>query len=124
VEPKFVSAGEIRVDGLRSPYIQAGDPGSREAVVFVHGNPGSHLDWYELLTRTGSFARAVAFDAPGFGGADKPADFDYSVPGYARFIGGALRELGIERPIWSCTTSAARGDSRGPPAIRTHSRPS
>jgi len=93
----FVSTGEIRVDGVRAPVMQAGPSESTEAVVFVHGNPGSHLDWYPLLSEAGGFARAVAFDMPGFGRADKPVTFDYSVPGYARFISGALRGLGIER---------------------------
>jgi pimeloyl-ACP methyl ester carboxylesterase len=97
VEPNFVSAGEIRVDGVRTPFVLAGDPAHTEAVVFVHGNPGSRLDWHPLISRAGNFARAVAFDLPGFGSADKPASFDYSVPGYARFVAGALRELGIER---------------------------
>jgi pimeloyl-ACP methyl ester carboxylesterase len=93
----FVSTGEIRVDGVRAPVVQAGPQGSTEAAVFVHGNPGSRLDWYPLLSEAGTFMRSVAFDLPGFGQADKPAGFDYSVPGYARFISGALRELGIER---------------------------
>jgi pimeloyl-ACP methyl ester carboxylesterase len=92
----FVSAGEIRVDGVCAPVIQAGSLESTEAVVFVHGNPGSRLDWHALLAQAGTFMRAVAFDMPGFGSADKPAAFDYSVPGYARFIAGALAELGIE----------------------------
>jgi pimeloyl-ACP methyl ester carboxylesterase len=34
---------------------------------------------------------------PGFGKADKPRDFEYSVPGEARFLDAALSELGIER---------------------------
>jgi pimeloyl-ACP methyl ester carboxylesterase len=65
--------------------------------VFVHGNPGSRRDWDDLLVRVAPFARAVAFDMPGFGRADKPEDFDYTVEGYARFLGSALSQLGIER---------------------------
>jgi len=93
----FVSTREIRVDDVRTPVMQAGPSDATEAVVFVHGNPGSRLDWHPLLSEAGSFMRAVAFDMPGFGRADKPAAFDYSVPGYARFISGAFAELGIER---------------------------
>jgi pimeloyl-ACP methyl ester carboxylesterase len=93
----FVSAREILVDGVRTPVVQTGLLESREAVVFVHGNPGSRLDWHPLLSEAGTFVRAVAFDLPGFGSADKPPAFDYSVPGYARFISGALEVLGIER---------------------------
>lgn len=87
----------ITVAGLRSPVIEAGPRDAREAVVFVHGNPGSSTDWTALVDATGELGRAVAFDMPGFGQADKPRDFDYQVGAYADFIQGALAELGIER---------------------------
>jgi pimeloyl-ACP methyl ester carboxylesterase len=87
----------LTIAGLRSRLLEAGPRDSDEAVVFVHGNPGSSQDWRDLVARTGEFARAVALDMPGFGRADKPADFDYTVPGYARFLGHALDELRIRR---------------------------
>jgi pimeloyl-ACP methyl ester carboxylesterase len=93
-EPK---SAEISVDGLRSPLIEAGPAGDSEAVVFIHGNPGSRLDWQDLVGSVGEFGRALAFDMPGFGQADKPRDFDYRVEGYAAFIDGALDQLGVER---------------------------
>ena len=89
--------GVVQVDGVRSPLIESGPAGASEAVVFVHGNPGSSSDWNALVEATGEFARAVAFDMPGFGGADVPEGFDYHVPSYAQFLDRALRELGIER---------------------------
>jgi pimeloyl-ACP methyl ester carboxylesterase len=92
-----VTTGEVTVDGIRSPLLQAGPPRAREAVVFVHGNPGCSHDWEDLLGRIGEFGRAVALDMPGFGRADKPAHFDYSVHGYARHLNAALIELGVER---------------------------
>jgi pimeloyl-ACP methyl ester carboxylesterase len=63
----------------------------------VHGNPGSSLDWARLAREVGEFGRAVAMDMPGFGAADKPPHFDYSVPGYARFLGRLLSERRIRR---------------------------
>jgi pimeloyl-ACP methyl ester carboxylesterase len=96
VKPTLREA-RIEVSRVRSPVIEAGPERAREAVVFVLGNPGSRLDWSDLVERTGRYARAVAFDMPGFGEADKPNDFDYTVPGFARFIGGALADLGVER---------------------------
>jgi pimeloyl-ACP methyl ester carboxylesterase len=87
----------ISVGGLGSPVLEAGAEDAREAVVFVHGNPGSSSDWTALLDGTSEFARAVAVDMPGFGKADKPRDFDYQVPAYAEFLQGAIQELGIER---------------------------
>ena len=64
--------------------------------MFVHGNPGSRRDWDDLLTRVAAFSRAVAFDLPGFGRADKPEAFDYTVEGYAHFLQAALDQLGVE----------------------------
>ena len=66
-------------------------------MVFVHGNPGSSQDWAPLLARTGELGRAVAWDLPGFGHADKPDSFDYTPDGYARHLGAALESLGIRR---------------------------
>jgi pimeloyl-ACP methyl ester carboxylesterase len=89
--------GELVVAGVRSPYSQVGDQGDREAVVFVHGNPGPASDWSDLLECVGEFARGIAMDFPGYGGADRPRDFDYSVSGYACHLDGALAELGVHR---------------------------
>lgn len=87
----------ISVGAIGSPVIEAGPRESREAVVFVHGNPGSSHDWERLVEGAGEFGRAVAFDMPGFGQADKPRDFHYEVPSYASFIEGAREQLGIDR---------------------------
>lgn len=92
-----VTEGAVTVAGVRSLYLHAGPDEAREAVVFVHGNPGPAEDWRRLVTRTGAFARAVAPDMPGFGGADKPDRFDYTVEGYARHLGGILDQLGVDR---------------------------
>ncbi len=85
----------VTVNGVRSPVLQAGDPDANEAVVFVHGNPGPKEDWEALLQRTGEFGRAVAADMPGYGTADKPADFRYTSDGYAKHLAGILEQLRI-----------------------------
>ena len=85
----------VRVADVRSPVLEAGPPDTDEAVVFVHGNPGSARDWEALLGPLGGVGRAVALDMPGFGHADKPAAFDYTVTGYARHLGACLEVLGI-----------------------------
>lgn len=85
------------IEGVRTPYLEAGDPASGEAVVFVHGNPGSGQDWVELTGRAGEFTRAVAPDMPGFGQAEKPERFDYTVRGYAAHLAAFLDALGIRR---------------------------
>jgi pimeloyl-ACP methyl ester carboxylesterase len=88
---------ELEVGGIRTPVIESGPAQADEAAVFVHGNPGSSFYWEDLVGQVGEYGRAVAFDLPGFGRAGKPADFDYSVTGYARHLGLALDRLGIRR---------------------------
>ena len=88
---------QVTVSGLRTRVLEAGPRDATEAIVFVHGNPGSAADWTDLIGRAGAFARALAFDMPGFGRADKPRDFEYTVPGETRFLDAAISELGIER---------------------------
>lgn len=87
----------ITVDGLSTPAWEAGPGDSTEAVVLVHGLPGSGEDFTGLLPALGQLGRVLSFDLPGFGQADKPPDFDYSSRGLAKFIDGALRERGIQQ---------------------------
>ena len=61
-----------RSDGVRTPLREAGPPDAREAVVFLHGNPGSGADWEPLLAAVGRRARAVAWDAPGLRPVTRP----------------------------------------------------
>jgi pimeloyl-ACP methyl ester carboxylesterase len=89
--------GEISVEGVRSPVLEAGPEGGTEAAVFVHGNPGSTHDWARLVEATGEHGRAIAIDFPGYGEADRPKDFPYTVEGYAAHLDGALQRLGVER---------------------------
>ncbi|HSP38698.1 MAG TPA: alpha/beta hydrolase [Frankiaceae bacterium] len=85
------------VDGLRTPVVLAGPADSAEAVVFVHGNPGSGEEFAPLAAAVGAYGRAVAPDMPGYGTADKPDDFDYTTAGYARHLNGVLDEAGVTR---------------------------
>jgi pimeloyl-ACP methyl ester carboxylesterase len=88
---------ELVVNGVRSPVRIAGQhapPG--EAVVFVHGN-NAGADWEPLLSAVAEFACVVVPDMPGFGAADKPTNWAYTVPGYAEHLDGIVGQLGIER---------------------------
>jgi pimeloyl-ACP methyl ester carboxylesterase len=87
----------VSIEGVRSPVMETGPVDADEAAVFIHGNPGSIRDWQGLVRGVGEFGRALAMEMPGFGGADKPADFDYSVPGYASFLGRLLAKLSVRR---------------------------
>lgn len=84
--------------GTRTRLVEAGAAEASEAVVFVHGNPGSADDWERLAAAVGATGRrAVAFDLPDFGETVAPAGFEHDVPGYAGFVAAALEELDIDR---------------------------
>jgi pimeloyl-ACP methyl ester carboxylesterase len=93
-----VERSSLLAGGTRTRLVQAGPAGASEAVVFVHGNPGSAADWVGLVgaaAKTGK--RAVAFDLPDFGETVAPDGFEHSAPGYANFVDEALTELGVDR---------------------------
>ena len=88
---------QVVINGVRTPVLESGPQESAEAVVFVHGNPGAGADWAGLVAAVGSFTRALAPDMPGFGRADKPNDFPYTVPGYAAHLGALIDTMGLRR---------------------------
>lgn len=88
---------DVVVNGVRSPVLVGGRGTPGEAVVFVHGNPDAGEDWVPLMERVAGFATVVAPDMPGFGGADKRSDQDYTLAGYATHLGGVINQLELGR---------------------------
>lgn len=88
----------FEVAGAEPRLIEAGPANPTEAVVFVHGNPGSADDWERLVQAAGGTGmRALALDLPDFGETEAPPGFEHTAPGYATFLGQALGALGVER---------------------------
>lgn len=88
----------LAVGPVQTRLVEAGPEEATEAVVFVHGNPGSADDWTSLIAAIGATGmRAVAFDLPDFGETAAAPGFEHSAPGYAGFVEAARSELGIER---------------------------
>lgn len=85
----------VTLKGVTSPCLEAGM--GQEAVLFVHGNPGAAEDWRGLVAAAGEFMAAVAPDMPGFGGADKPANFNYTIEGYAQHLHALVEHLKLQR---------------------------
>src|SRR3954449_2112050 len=97
--PPGVTESRLTVKGVSTRITQAGPPEAQDAVVFVHGNPGSARDWDDLVAANGRFARTVALDIPGWGKSDKTATSKHTTDGAAAYIQGALDELGIRRAV-------------------------
>lgn len=82
----------IVVRGIRTVVHEAGEG---EAVVFVHGNPGPLDDWEPIAHEAARFARVVAMDLPGFGRAERPRDFAYSVNAFGELLGELLDQINV-----------------------------
>jgi pimeloyl-ACP methyl ester carboxylesterase len=87
----------IGVGGVGTRYWEVEGPQLHPPVVLVHGNPNSADGWLPFLERLEGRRRCLAPDLIGWGKADKPPDYSYTVEGLARFVGQFLDELGIER---------------------------
>lgn len=87
----------VSIEGVSTVLLEGGPTSSDSALVFVHGNPGSGQDWAALAQEAAAFSRVLAFDMPGFGHADKPADFPYTVEGCAAYLGALLDSLHVAR---------------------------
>lgn len=74
------------------------EEGDGAPVVLLHGVPVSCFLYRKVLPELAQRGlRGVAFDLPGLGLAERPAGFDYSWSGLARWTGAAIDSLGIER---------------------------
>lgn len=97
-ETGTVRRDRLAVGPVRTRLVESGPAGASEAMVFLHGNPGSADDWVRLAAAVGETGvRAVAFDLPDFGETEAAPGFEHSTSGYAGFAGEALAALGIER---------------------------
>jgi pimeloyl-ACP methyl ester carboxylesterase len=97
IEPSEWSS--VPVGGTWTRVLQAGPHQASEAVVFIHGNPGSASDWSGLVGDIGATRRAVAFDLPDFGQTAADEGFGHTVDEYAEFVGEVLKSLGITSAI-------------------------
>lgn len=88
----------VTVDGVELHYLERG---SGEALVLLHGNGVMIEDWivsglFDELAKT---HRVIAFDRPGFGHSERPRSRIWTAGAQAALIAGALKEIGVEKPI-------------------------
>jgi len=84
-----IAEGHAEVAGIDARWLHAGGA----PILYVHGVPTASFDWLPLLERTGG----VAPDLPGFGRSAKPAEFDYSIRGYDRWLEAFAARAGLDR---------------------------
>ena len=86
----------VSVEGVRLHYLSRGEG---RPVVLLHGNSGFAHDFASVLEALdGGEFRALAFDRPGHGLSERPAQ-DGAMSAQARLLRGAFKELGVRRPL-------------------------
>ncbi len=88
----------LEVEGLNMAYREYGAI-DNPVIVLVHGFLGSSYDYRYLSEALADDYYVIAIDLIGFGGSDKPADFDYSRESHATMIHAFLQEKDIDRYI-------------------------
>ena len=78
--------------------LQSGPTQASEAVVFIHGNPGSAADFEFLVSQVSPPRRAVAIDLPDFGQSIAAPGFGHTLAEYGEFLDLAFEALGVRRP--------------------------
>lgn len=98
VERTYPPTGDfITVQGVRLHYVTAGDG---PPIVLLHGASASLRDFdASILPGLARHHRVIAFDRPGYGYSDRPADGWPDPARQAVLIHEALRTLGVEKPV-------------------------
>ena len=92
----------LEVDGVRLHYLERTGRGGGPPLVLLHGNMtmAEELETSGLLDLAAErYRRVVAFDRPGYGYSDRPRDRVWTSAAQADLLAGAIRRLGLERPI-------------------------
>lgn len=98
VEKRFPSTGNfVTVDGIKLHYISKGQG---KPIVFLHGGVlnGNDFEQVSEMAAAGGY-RAIAFDRPGYGYSERPANEPVTPKVQARLLHQALQALGVEKPI-------------------------
>jgi haloalkane dehalogenase len=90
------AAGEsFQAEGVGS-FVRA--EGDGDSVVLMHGLPSSSFLYRKVIPELAARGfRALSFDLPGLGFADRPSDFDYTFSGLGRFAVAAVDALELDR---------------------------
>jgi pimeloyl-ACP methyl ester carboxylesterase len=89
----------IDVQGM---HVHLRDEGPRTdpvPIVLLHGTSSSLHTWDGWAQALKSNRRVIRFDLPGFGLTGPPADGDYRIERYVRFVAAVLDQLGVSHCV-------------------------
>ena len=85
----------FRAAGVGSFVLQEG---GGEPVVLMHGLPASSFLYRKVIPELAARGfRALSFDWPGLGLAERPTEFDYSLSGISEWAAAAVDVLGLDQ---------------------------
>src|SRR5215217_7773453 len=88
IEAHERSGNRLAVGGVETFVL---DLGEGPPVVCLHGVPASSFLYRKLVVELAARGlRGIAFDLPGLGLAERPAEFDYTWTGLGSFARGAV----------------------------------
>src|SRR4051812_25171879 len=75
----MIAERRIEVPGGATRVLEVEGPGPEHPVLLFHGNPNSAEDWIPFLERLDGRRHAIAPDLLGWGKADRPASFRWTM---------------------------------------------
>jgi haloalkane dehalogenase len=81
---------------LRTRVLEAG---KGPVVLMLHGNPDNADEWRPLMFRLAPHFRCLAPDFPGYGSAQLPASFNYTLDELVRFVDAITRVMRVNDPL-------------------------
>jgi pimeloyl-ACP methyl ester carboxylesterase len=91
-----MSICQVRVDGARLAYCEAGSADG-EPVVLVHGYPANHMSWRHQIPVLAQTHRVVAPDLIGWGDSERPRSLSFDYGSEVNRLGRMLDALGLDK---------------------------
>jgi len=86
----------LKGSGVRTRVLEGG---VGPVVLMLHGNPDNADEWRPLMGLIATRHRCIAPDFPGYGQADLPRSFAYTLAEQVRFVDEVLEAMRVEGPI-------------------------
>lgn len=89
----------IDVEGIKLFYLEKNEA-AKTTIFFLHGNSGSSNAWRkQWIDPLFSNYRLIAFDLPSHGKSDVAKETDCTLPGLARLLSSAVKQLSRNEPF-------------------------
>ena len=83
-------------NNIKIRYLESkGDHISDRHILFIHGLGSSADRWLDIPDALSKYYHTISVDLIGFGGSDKPADFNYTIEKFAEFILELINKKGL-----------------------------